>query len=533
MMEIGARYGSPTLPIQQLGPLFFRLFSAIAFFTALAAGWFFATDAIAHERREGTLELLFLAPLKPWVVVLGKFVTVMWRGIQWLLAAVPLFALPILLGSVSGDDFVRLACLAGNTLFWSVTTSLWASSRSRGIFEALVATAILQSTLMVIPFVVDLGIAGFNPIHFKSHVSLLSPIGTWVHGFSTNTGEYWTSFALVHTEAWILLALTIRGTARQIRQDPSVSSSSVFGRLNNLWKYGRPRAREALRSRLIELHPIRWLVERERGPIRFLTALPLVIVLSVAGISLAIGDPTALFVVGTLGGFVLGVAVTTLLALQASRFLVEARRTGSLELLLVSPLSTRAILSEQCRSLLRTFALPVGVLLASQIVLAVGQMQLTAGAAAIPPPAASGPGVSATAAMIDMARFQWLNLATGVLVSLTGYAAVAWVGLWMGLACRQITLALFATLAISKLAPMLVGSFAQTSLLPLVFSQRVPGWFPAVIAGVVGVAVNLGLIYFARHQLLPDLRRIVDSPTSVLWPAIPRRRPQAPPILDH
>jgi ABC-type transport system involved in multi-copper enzyme maturation permease subunit len=538
MFEISARFGGPGIPVPLLGPILFNMFAALACFTALAAGWFFATDALSQERREGTLELLFLAPLRPRDVVLGKMVTVTWRGAQWLLAAVPLFALPLLLGGVGFDDFLHLSLLTANTLFWSVACGLWASARSREIFGALVTTALLQLSLVSVPFLVDLGLAGLDPSEFTAWVSYLSPAFTWSKGFSRSSTAFWQSLVLTHAEAWMLLALTVRATARQIRENPTGAGPGFFSRLNGFWKYGRPKSRAAFRKRVMGFHPVRWLVERERGPLRFLVALPLVITLSGVAMGYVLDHGASYLLIGGIAGFLLSVSTNILLALQASRFLVEARRTGALELLLVSPLSTRSILSEQSRSLMRAFAVPVIILLAIQGAVVAYQISISNTLTVMPVVGPNPPGATAAAAMADMARYQWLGLIAGMLVQLTGLVSVAWVGFWMGMTCRQASLALFATLALSKVLPMLSASFLQASLLPAVLSQRLPAWLPSVASASAGIAVNLGLVFLARHQLLPDLRRIAMAPFSVVWPKLrwfnvrPQSQPPAPPVLQ-
>ena len=513
MLAIGARFGTPVLSPQHLGPIFFGICTFIAGLTAILAGWFFASDAISYERREGTLELLFLAPLGPVEIVLGKLVSVSWRGAQWLLAVVPLFAFPILLGGVRGSDLATLALLAGNTLLWSMASSLWASSRRRGLFESLVLAAVTQGALTGLPFLVDLALAGFDPSLYVSRLGLSSPLYGWTHGFSRRTTLFWISLGIVHLQAWAFLALTVRAAAREIRQNPSARGPGLFERFNNAWKYGRPRTRVALRRRLLDTRPIRWLVERERGPVRFLIALPLILVVSVTAIALVLGESGALFALGSVATLILSGAIAILLALQASRFLAEARRTGALELMLVSPLSSKTILVDQCASMFRTFAFPVGLLLACEIGIALAQRTML-GSVAAPPPGAPPAAVSFAA----MASFQWLGTAVSAAVALSGYVALAWVGFWMGLVCRQVSIALFATLAIAKLVPMVLVSSAQSMTLGLLLGGRIPPWMPFVVSGMTGILLNLGLVLVARHQLLPDLRRILDSPMLVLWP---------------
>lgn len=522
VFELAPRLGVGGLPTSDLGPALLAVFSFVAFVTCLAAGWFFASDAIAHERREGTLELLFLAPLRPRDVVFAKLVAVSWRGSQWLLAAIPLFALPLLMGGVDGDALVALACLAANTLFWSVATSLWASSRAQTMFQALTGTLALQFVLFVVPFLVDLALVGWDLSRVQTRVGLLSPAYGWTHPPTARFDAFWSNVALVHVEAWLLLALTIRSTARQIRQNPSGRSPGIFHRLNTHWNYGTPGARAGLRTRLLAIHPIRWLVERERGPGRFLLGVVMILVLAIVLGTSITQNPGLLLGLSSVAWLLLSVTIAILFALQATRFMVEARRTGALELLLVSPLSSREILAGQFRSLARIFALPILMILVGQLALSVYQMNAFGGTPS--PATAGGPG----APLAGLQMHPWVAQLMGFAIGLAGYASLAWVGLWMGLACRQVSIAVFATLAIAKVLPFLALAFAQASLVSLVLGGRVPGWSVPVANGVLSLGLHLTLIAVARYQLLPDLRRILDAPSSFI---LPQPRPAAPPVL--
>src|SRR4029077_18593998 len=55
-------------------------------------------------------------------------------------------------------------------------------------------------------------------------------------------------------------------------------------------------------------------------------------------------------------------------ASQSSRFFVDARRSGLVELLLATPLSERKIVLGQWRALLRMFTIPVSVVLVLQLI---------------------------------------------------------------------------------------------------------------------------------------------------------------------
>ncbi|HUD45223.1 MAG TPA: ABC transporter permease subunit [Candidatus Baltobacteraceae bacterium] len=66
-----------------------------------------AADCIARERREGTLGLLFLTPLRSWEIVLGKVLTQVLKALTLWLAVLPVLAIPFLMGGVGWRELVR------------------------------------------------------------------------------------------------------------------------------------------------------------------------------------------------------------------------------------------------------------------------------------------------------------------------------------------------------------------------------------------------------------------------------------------
>ena len=383
----GAAVGG--IPPGMLGPLLFNLFSFMAFITSVAAGWYFASDAIAHERREGTLELLFLAPVRPRDVVLSKLFTVLWRAAQWLLAVIPIFALPVLAGGVRGRDLLVLAALAANTLFWSIATSLYASSKARTVFEALSSTLVLQIAFLTIPFAMDLAVYSVNSGNFVIRAGIINPIFGWTHGNAATPVDLGLHFVLVHAAAWITVLLTVRRTSQQIRQNPSIRPVGPVAHLNDRWKFGSAAARTTFRRRLLAVHPIRWLVERERGPGRFLLGVLVIVLLALPTAWLVSPDSNLFLSVGTLVLALFSIVLAVMFAAQATRFLIESRRTGALELILVSPLSSRQILHGHFQSLLRVFAAPILILVIGQAIVAYAQATFFANNL---PATATGPG---------------------------------------------------------------------------------------------------------------------------------------------
>ncbi len=101
-------------------------------------------DSISKERREGTLELLFMTPLTSMEVLISKGFIHGLRTGTCLLATAPVLIVPILLGGVAWADGIRMFCLhaAAGLLAWFAT--LVASVYSRQAARALAAALFLS-----------------------------------------------------------------------------------------------------------------------------------------------------------------------------------------------------------------------------------------------------------------------------------------------------------------------------------------------------------------------------------------------------
>ena len=86
-----------------------RMFAVLGVFGtvyALLAGPFATADCLSRERREGTLGLLFLTDLRSYDVVLGKMAAASLHLVLDLVAALPVVAMPVLMG---GDVLLSVA----------------------------------------------------------------------------------------------------------------------------------------------------------------------------------------------------------------------------------------------------------------------------------------------------------------------------------------------------------------------------------------------------------------------------------------
>jgi hypothetical protein len=234
-------------------------------------------------------------------------------------------------------------------------------------------------------------------------------------------------------------------------------------------------------------------------------------------------------------GSILTVALYLWLAFQSCRFLVEARRSGLLELLLVTPLGSQTIVDGQWRALLRALGLPILLLLLAQV-------------------GATLMAQNTTAAMMSGGALTGLNAIWGVVLvllqgllaaasTLANLAALVWVGMWLGLKHHKSSLAALKTLAFVQLLPWLGISLVSTLLAVAVLFGRVVATqsatitisFPLVIAGIsAGLTLTKDFVFilWARKKLRNSFREEATRWTRVANYSLPGQVPVAiPPVL--
>ena len=114
------------------GRQIFTMLVQFAFVYCLFAGVGGTADCLSSEKREGTMELLFLTHLKGYDIVSGKLLATSLHLIYGMLATVPAFALCLLLGGVqAGASSWRMVLALLNTLFFSLSCGLFISALCR------------------------------------------------------------------------------------------------------------------------------------------------------------------------------------------------------------------------------------------------------------------------------------------------------------------------------------------------------------------------------------------------------------------
>jgi hypothetical protein len=233
---------------------------------------------------------------------------------------------------------------------------------------------------------------------------------------------------------------------------------------------------------------------------------------------------------------------------QACRFLVDARRSGLIELFLVTPLTVPQIVHGQFRALWRMFGVPLVLGLAVQFygnfIAQQEQMKImataTASVPAPPPPRTVRPGTNPTkqvttttpALATTSASTGGVTLASGgstaphpavllaialvgTLTVLANLAALVWFGMWMGLNSKSGNAATLKTILFVQVIPWFVVSFASMILVPLVLMPNLmkggtapPAnfmfWYPLMITGVTSGLALLkdGVFVMCSRRLL-------------------------------
>jgi ABC-type transport system involved in multi-copper enzyme maturation permease subunit len=454
------------------GKALFAILRGYTFAFFLLAGVFLTADSIAEEKREGTLGLLFLTHLRGYDVVLGKFVARALNPFYALFALLPLLGLPLLVGGVTGSEFWRMTLALVNALFFSLAIGICVSAFARDSQNAVALTVpLLMFITGALPAAMALGwLTGL-----WSHLAALSPLWPFRHAleplYLAQPGQFWTSLLASHLFGWIFLALASVALPK-LWQDRSVVGGTARGKLSRLlplpipWGEGRAEGRAGQRwgrtlkstrrpRELLDLNPVLWLIGDYVVPHRLAWMIVLVWGAIIFSLSpLRASTPLWNFFPARICGFLL----KTLVAAQACAFFVEARRSGSLELLLCTPLRTIQILKGQWLALRRAFLWPLVTFFLLNLVPVFFSFYY-----AMSRPA--GPQLGAVIASLAGGIFTVLWGAIGLSADVL---AVGWFGMWLALTSKRPNLAPAMTILFVLVLPSL-GTFCGLDMIADLF----------------------------------------------------------------
>jgi ABC-type transport system involved in multi-copper enzyme maturation permease subunit len=431
-----------------IGAPLFTLLTGYAFGLCLLAGVLLTADSLSQERRDGTLGLLFLTELKGYDVVLGKFIARSLNAFYGLFALLPIIAVPLMMGGVTGAEFWRMALALLNALFFSLSTGIFVSAFMRDSQRAMGST--LALILLLAGGVPALGALASQLQLASAWASLacVSPFGPFGCArdvtYAAAPGGFWGTLAASHFLGWTFLATASWALPWTWRERTVHQPRSGF-RIRSRWRWqgrGAAAIRAMLRQRLLSRNPLLWLLVAERGP-----GLGVWAVVLAWGVTAVVSEwylpgNAQRFVPGWYGlqpygwfGFMLKILV----AFQACRFFAEGRRNGWVELVLSTPLTNREIVRGQVLALWRSFRWPLVAFVALLFV---------------------PPGLHALGAL-SIGDYDQAFTVGGVWVYGGFYClrfwadlcAVSWFGMWLALSLKQPNLAAAKTIFFVLILP--------------------------------------------------------------------------------
>ncbi len=486
-----------------IGTVLFSTLMTIGFLYALFAGARFAADCVSEEKREGTLGLLFLTDLKGFDVVLGKLASCSIPAFYGLLAMTPVLTLPLLFGGVLGSEVLRAFIMLTSTLLLSLSAGVFFSTLSRHPRSAMALTVFsLIAFTGGIPWT-GMAFAQYYGLSEPPYFFLVSSPGyafamSRAASYAANPSAFWTSCGLILGLSVTLLILSSIILPNCWQDRPAGAFLARLQERWSMWSLGDREQRHRRRADELDSNPIVWLTTRHRlkavMPWLCLGLCACVWMWMAFEFDKQWTDP-ATYLLTTYFLFAL---MKVWVASEAVAKFQEDRRSGALELILSSSLTTDEILKGQIMALRRQFQSPAAL---------VGVVGVVFLFAPFWSRQFSGPGGEAWSA----------TFFAGLVVYALDLVSCSWSGLWLGLVTRQINRAIGTLIGRVLLLPWLL-CFLTAALLSILSGFGVvlpnvdsPAYFSLGVWFVFNVSNSLFWIARCRRQLVRSIR---DAATS-------------------
>jgi hypothetical protein len=314
----------------------------------------------AEERRQQTLELLYLTGMGSGELFIGKLLGGALVSSCELMALAPLMAVPFLGGGLSFDLFVAtVACLPTVFVLVLALGSLASAlCRQEGTAMA-VAGVLMGASCLAAPLPYNLGfwLAGTAPFA-KSWLILSPAVGPWMlaHNFwGFRVSDFWIWTAVTWGWSALCLALAAVILKRNWRRDLERSGADQWPAKWETFWLGTVAWRQALRRRVLAINAYQWLSQQDRRPV--LQAWGFIV--SVGALWLLAWCAWPRLWPSTVNFYTTAIVLLAGLDLLAShaaaRRMAAERRDGALELLLTTSLRPEEILSGQKAALHEQF----------------------------------------------------------------------------------------------------------------------------------------------------------------------------------
>jgi ABC-type transport system involved in multi-copper enzyme maturation permease subunit len=414
--------------------------------------------SIVEERTEGTLGLLFLTDLGSRDILAGKVGGHALSSVFSLLAAAPLLALPLLLGGVSGTLCLAGVCVALNALLLALACGTLASVWCRkGVSAVAVAYGmvllVVLSKVVLAPLNAVFG--GFVLAFVSRLIEFANPVVAIGHLTAGNIRPgpgldplFWTAQAVLFLASLGILARSAEVLERTwLEENDAVSKTdrapkaniddllnALGRRFSALSRYVPPPANPLSRSLAARLNINRW--------------LPLLMLLTVAALfahgysQAAAHTQEGTYESRVVAGLLLA-AGQLLFAFVAVQTFAEGRHTGEMEILMTTPLEDRELVNALWYLLRRIIGWTVSAALAAKLFVVTGLALW---------------GDESIFLMRDALALSLVGALFDVVTLALLLEATAWLGMWLGLRTRRMTVAVAKTFGWMTVAPVLLGT---------------------------------------------------------------------------
>lgn len=288
----------------RLGRDLFLAFTWTQFVLVVLAAAVQSSDMISKEVRQGTLGVLFLTPLTPARILLGKFKASFGSLLILILSGVPILSISVYLGGVTGFDLLVVTALTMVSGVFGVCFSLFVSTYFKGGAWGLVISIIGIAAYGLLP-VLFLALADMRErdmweiLKFQDSAVMLGVYFDDKLGASTKFIERysWIGTCLFMTGmsgAFLLLgAVRLKALAQADRKPGAVSRT--FDAMDNAFDMNNVLGARILKSsrEVWEHQPYLWkeLHTRVTGKLRYLTRIVVaLLILLVVGMLVFVDD---------------------------------------------------------------------------------------------------------------------------------------------------------------------------------------------------------------------------------------------------
>ena len=336
------------------GDVFFTVMTWSCFTYCLLAGLWTTTDTLTREKNDGTLGLLFLTDLRGYDVVLGKMFSGSLRSFYGVLAVLPVLALPLLMGGVTNTQFLRTVFALLNILIFSLSCGIFFSAICRRTGQSIFYTLLFLVIITIVPLIYFL-MGGVNetfslvsPV-FAIYRAHIPQIGPGLPGF----GWYplWICAGLFASIFFLGLASWIVPKSWQDREVLFRKKHFILSDFNSF------------RSQHLNSNPVSWLVNRNASMRQ--SRIFLILYIAVAWLAITLYsslvdrvEPSFIFTGMSLlwlGSLWFRIDLTRHTVSSIS----EAKESGALEQILVTPIDERQFRRGHFRAMASFWAWPL------------------------------------------------------------------------------------------------------------------------------------------------------------------------------